>query len=208
MSEQRNETLGSSDVKGVLDLDKQGLKLLKKKLKSIDPRSERGVETFFRLVSKNQYTLNTMIDRKSHILISINAIILSIIIGTVMNQLDKDPHLIIPAVMILTTNLISITYAIFATRPECKHGAREVNNLMFYGNFNELSEGEYVKNITELMDQGDELYRTIAKDTYYLGKTIDAKFRLLRKSFTVFLVGIILSVIGFIACHLFFGGLF
>ncbi|AUC76160.1 Pycsar system effector family protein [Olleya sp. Bg11-27] len=190
-----------------LKIDRDTLKSLKKKLAKIEPRSERGVETLFRLLSKNQYTLNTMIDRKSNILISINALILSLIIGTVMSQLEADPHLIFPVVMILMTNLISITYAIFATRPELVHGDKGARNLMFYGNFQDMEETEYVDSITELMNQGDELYKTIAKDTFYLGKTIDRKFKLLRKSFNVFLVGIILSVMGFIGCHVFFGGL-
>lgn len=59
-------------------------------------------------------------------------------------------------------------------------------------------------NLIHLMHQGDELYKTIAKDTFYLGKVIDKKFKLLRKSFNTFLVGIILSVIAFILCHLLF----
>ncbi|WP_158974826.1 Pycsar system effector family protein [Cellulophaga sp. L1A9] len=188
-----------------LDIDMDGLKALKKKLAKVEPRSERGAETLFRLVSKNQYTLNTMIDRKSNILISINALILSIILGTVYGQLDKDPHLIYPVVMMLLTNIISIAFAIFATRPELKHGEKHTNNLLFYGNFNTMNEEEYVTQMTGLMYKGDELYETIAKDTYHLGKTIDQKFRLLRKSFHVFLIGIILSVIAFILCHLLFG---
>ncbi len=187
-----------------MQIDQEELKALKKKLAKISPRPERGVETFFRLISKNQYTLNAMIDRKSNILISINALILSIILGTVLNQLEKDPHLIYPAVMILTTNLISITYAIFATRPELKHGDRESNNVMFYGNFHDMEEITYIDKLTELMNQGDELYKIIAKDTYYLGKTIDKKFKLLRKSFNIFLIGIILSVVAFITCHVLF----
>jgi hypothetical protein len=146
-----------------------------------------------------------MIDRKSNILISINALILSIIIGTVMNQFDKDPHLIYPAVMILLTNLGSIAYAIFATRPELIHGNIESENIMFYGNFQDMKEEEYVNSIIDLINRGDELYKTIAKDTFYLGKTIDKKFKLLRKSFNTFLIGIILSVLAFIACHVFFG---
>lgn len=89
-----------------LKVDKEELKALAKKLARVSPRAERGVETLFRLVSKNQYTLNSMIDRKSNILISINALILSIIIGTVMNRLDSDPHLLYPTVMILITNLV------------------------------------------------------------------------------------------------------
>ncbi len=191
-----------------LNIDKNELKSLKKKLSKIAPRSERGVETLFRLVSKNQYTLNAMIDRKSNILISINALILSIVLGTVLNQLDRDPHLIYPAILILFTNLASITYAVIATRPELKHGDSASNNLMFYGNFYEMTEKDYVDNITNLMNQGDELYKTIAKDTFYLGKVIDAKFKLLRKSFNVFLIGIILSVLAFILCHLLFGQYF
>lgn len=188
-----------------LGIDKEKLKELKKKLSKVEPRSERGAETLFRLVSKNQYTLNAMIDRKSNILISINALILSIILGTVFNQLDKDPHLIYPAAMMLITNLVSIAYAVFATRPELSHGDRSINNLLFYGNFNEMNEADYTEQLTSLMYKGDELYRTIAKDTFHLGKTIDRKFKLLRKSFHIFLIGIVLSVSGFIACHALFG---
>lgn len=190
-----------------LNIDKVALKQLKKKLAKVAPRSERGVETLFRLLSKNQYTLNTMIDSKSNILISINALILSLILGTVMDQLDTDPHLIYPVITILFTNLTSIAYAIFATRPELVHGKSETRNLMFYGNFKDMDEDEYVSNITNLMNEGDELYKTIAKDTYHLGKTIDRKFKLLRKSFSVFLIGIIISVIAFIGCHVLFGNL-
>lgn len=190
-----------------LNIDKEALKKLKKKLSKVAPRSERGVETLFRLLSKNQYTLNTMIDRKSNILISINALILSLILGTVMSQLNNDPHLIFPIVMMLFTNLASITFAIFATRPELVHGKRDTKNLMFYGNFQDMEENEYVENITTLMNEGDELYKTIAKDTYHLGKTMDRKFKLIRKSFHIFLIGIILSVVAFLGCHIFFGGL-
>lgn len=191
-----------------LDIDNKALKELKKKLSKIEPRSERGVETLFRLLSKNQYTLNTMIDRKSNILISINAIIMSIIISVVLNQLDSDPHLIYAIILMLATNLISIAYAVFATRPEKNHGDRNTNNLMFYGNFKDMQEEVYIKEITALIYQGDALYNTIAKDTFYLGKVMDRKFNLLRKSFNVFLIGIIVSVVAFLLCHLLFGGYF
>jgi len=191
-----------------LGIDKEQLKILKKKLAKVAPRPERGVETFFRLISKNQYTLNAMIDRKSNILISVNALILSIVLGTVLNQLDKDPHLIYPAVLILTTNLISIAYAIFATRPELKHGNGKGNNPMFYGNFQEMTEDDYVNQLDTLMYQGDELYKTIAKDTYHLGKTMNRKFKFLRTSFHIFLIGIVLSVSAFLICHALFGNYF
>ena len=206
MSDKKVEKVKDDYLMDELNIDKEELKQLKKKLAKVAPRSERGVETLFRLLSKNQYTLNTMIDTKSNILISINALILSLILGTVMSQFDTDPHLIYPVILILITNLTSIAYAIFATRPELIHGKKETQNLMFYGNFQEMGEDEYVENISNLMNQGDELYKTIAKDTYYLGKTIDRKFKLLRKSFNIFLIGITISVIAFVGCHALFGG--
>jgi hypothetical protein len=207
MSDKSKEKAEDKYLMEELKIDKDALKQLKKKLAKVAPRSERGVETLFRLLSKNQYTLNTMVDTKSNILISINALILSLILGTVMNQLSSDPHLIYPIIMILMTNLTSIAFAIFATRPELVHGKSESKNLMFYGNFQDMDEDEYVSNIINLMNQGDELYKTIAKDTYHLGKTIDRKFKLLRKSFNIFLIGIILSVIAFVSCHALFGNL-
>ena len=203
--DRKKEKIEEKYLTEALNIDKEALKALKKKLAKVEPRSERGAETLFRLVSKNQYTLNSMIDKKSNILKSINALILSIILGTVYGELDSDPHLIYPVILMLLTNIISIAYAIFATRPELKHGKESVNNLLFYGNFNKMVEDEYVEKMTGLMYQGDELYKTIAKDTFYLGKTIDKKFKLLRKSFHVFLGGIIISVVTFMLCHILFG---
>lgn len=190
-----------------LGVSKEELKQLKKKLAKIEPRSERGVETLFRLVSKNQYSLKSMIDRKARILILGNTIILSIVLGTVLDQLKNDHHLIWPIIIMLITNIFSIAFAIFATRPELRHGDKTSNNLLFYGNFNDMEEGEYVEQLTGLMYQGEELYKTIAKDTYYVGKVIDRQFKFLRKSFNIFLVGIVLAIIAFVMCHAFFAGL-
>ena len=193
-----------------MNLDPGTIKALKKKLSKIEPRSERGVETMFRLISKNHYTLNTMVDRKSNILISINAIIMSIIIGTVMNRMSEDPHLIVPIVMMLVTNIISIVFAVSATRPEFTHGEKvstssHSSNPLFFGNFHNMREEDYVQDLRELMYSGDALYDSISKDVFYLGKDVNRKFNFLRKSFNVFMLGIVSSVLTFMVCHLFFG---
>lgn len=140
-----------------LNISEKNLDKLRKKLKKIEPRSERGVETLFRLLSKNQYTLNTIIDRKSNILITINAIMISIIVSIVLNQISTDPHLIYAILLMLITNLASITYAVFATRPELTHGNEKTKNIMFYGNFSKMKEEEYVSEISNIMNQGDVL---------------------------------------------------
>lgn len=211
MSENKSEKATDKLLIEELGIDKNTLKELKKKLAKVEPRSERGTETLFRLASKNHYTLNSMVDRKANIMISINAIIMSVIIGTVMNELDTDPHLIYPVVMLLFTNLISITYAVLATRPDLSHGKidttsreRRSAGLLFYGNFQEMEEEEYVSGMQALIYGGDDLYDAISRDIYQLGKRLKVKFGFLRKAFNVFAVGIVLSVLAFIACHMFF----
>lgn len=188
-----------------LAIDKGQLKELMKKLSKVEPRSERGTETLFRLTSKNHYTLNTMVDRKANIMISINAIILSVMIGTVMNQLDSDPHLVYPLIMITLTNVIAIAFAVMATRPDLNHGTdHEGSGLLFYGNFQDIDENTYVNGMQKLMYGGDDLYDAISKDIYHLGKRLKVKFGYLRKAFNIFTVGISVSVITFILCHVFF----
>ena len=207
MIDKENQKEIDKSLMADMGISKEALKQLKKKLSKVEPRSERGAETLFRLLSRNQYSLKSMIDRKARILILGNTIILSIVLGTVLEELKNDHHLIFPIVFMLITNVFSIAFAIFATRPELRHGDRKSNNLLFYGNYHDMEESEYVESVTKLMYQGDELYKTIAKDTYHLGRVIDKQFKYLRKSFNIFLVGIVISIFTFVLCHVFFAGL-
>ena len=51
----------SKQIRTDLELSKEEYKQLKKKLANVEPRSERGAETLFRLLSKNQY-----LDNRTH----------------------------------------------------------------------------------------------------------------------------------------------
>jgi len=77
-----------------MGIDKDELKQLKKKLLKAESRPERGIETWFRLASKNLYTRLQIVDTKANILITANAIIISMVLGTLYTRLDDDPHLI------------------------------------------------------------------------------------------------------------------
>jgi hypothetical protein len=191
-----------------MNIDETKLKELKKKLSKIEGRPERGVETLFRLTSKNHFTLNSQVDSKSSNLISINSIILSIVVGVILPQIGADPHLLVPVIMLLITNTTSIVFAIFATRPDKAHGTDgkiRKSNLLFYGNFHHLSEEEYLEGMRDMLNNSDDLYDSITKDIYYLGLNLKRKFGFLRKSFTIFMYGLISSVLVFVICHVFFG---
>ena len=83
-----------------------------------------------------------MADNKANIMISINAIIISIMISSLVPKLDKNTFLIIPTFTMLATCLITIIFATLSTRPKISGGTftpddlkhRRVN-LLFFGNF-------------------------------------------------------------------------
>ena len=194
-----------------LNIDKDKLKSLKKKLAKVEGFPERGIETWFRLTSKNLYTRRQIVDTKSSILITVNSIIISVVLGSLYTQLDDDPHLVFGIVPMIITNLISIAFAIFATRPALKKGQitkEKIKNksasLMTFDDFYKVTEEEYEWAVEEMMTDRKFLYSTIKKDVYYLGVDLSHRYKYIQIAYNVFLVGLIISVLLFGGCHVFY----
>jgi hypothetical protein len=51
--------------------------------------------------------------------------------------------------------------------------------------------------MNELMRDKDYLYGSMTKDLYFLGKVLNRKYSILRTTYTVFIIGIVISVIAF-----------
>ena len=96
-----------------------------------------------------------------------------------------------------------------ATRPNVTSGTftkedvekRNVN-LLFFGNFHKMELKNFEEAIATMLKDKDYIYNSLTKDLYYLGVVLERKYRILRWTYTVFMTGIILSVIAFgIAFH-------
>lgn len=181
---------------------REELKLKKQKAKT----PERGIETMFRVTLKNHITLSNIADTKANILLSVNAIIFSLALSNLLPKLDNpsNQYLITPTVIFIVFTLISIILSVMATRPNVTEGKftkKDVEdkkvNLLFFGNFHKMSLPEFEWAIGELMKDKDYLYNSMTKDLYFLGKVLDRKYKLLRLTYTVFMIGIIISVIAF-----------
>ncbi|GAB4396204.1 MAG: hypothetical protein OHK0053_09690 [Microscillaceae bacterium] len=169
------------------------------------PKAGRGVETVFRTTSKNHLDLSAIADNKANILISINTIIVSVIISILIQKLDTNPHLIPPTFILLLTCVITIVLAILSTRPVVSSGkftkedveARKVN-LLFFGNFHQMDLKDYDWGMRSLMYDAEYLYGSLIRDIYFLGRVLGRKYRLLRYAYTVFMYGLVLSVLAFV----------
>lgn len=186
----------------VKDLEKELGKLQKKLDKKVNP--DRGIETMFRVTSENHITLSGMADTKSNIMISINSIILSVIISVLFRKLEEFPNLLIPTLMLVATCLITIVFAILATRPNISSGKftredikEKRTNLLFFGNFHGMELNNYDWGMREMMKDADYLYGSLIKDIYFNGRVLARKYKLLRWSYSIFMFGFVASIIGF-----------
>jgi predicted metal-dependent HD superfamily phosphohydrolase len=169
----------------------------------------KGIDTMFKITSNNQQRLSNMADSKAHIMISVNAVIISLVISLILRQMEKYPKMVIPAIMLLVVNLVTIVFAILATRPVLPSGrftpedVKTKNvNLLFFGNFYKMLFDEYMSGMTKIMNDKEFLYESLARDVYGQGIVLGRKYRLLRTAYNVFMFGLILSVVAFVIAAL------
>ena len=167
---------------------------------------ERGIETMFRVALRNHITLSDIADTKANILLSVNAIIISLVLSNLVSKLDNpsNDYLIWPTVIFAGFTVASIVLSVLATRPNVTQGkfnkqdvADKKVNLLFFGNFHKMKLGEFEWAMNEMMQDRDYLYSSLTKDLYFLGLVLNRKYSLLRKTYTVFMIGIVVSVIAF-----------
>lgn len=206
-SEKKKNKVADQYLIQELGIDFEELKKLKKKLAKVEGKPERGVETWFRLASKNLYSRLQIVDTKANILITSNAIIISVVLGTLYGQLDDDPHMIFAVGGLVITNVLSITYAILATIPQpfADH-KKEIDseNLMTFEGFANMKIEDYRQSVMSVLDKGETLYPSMITDIHNLGITLARKYKLIRISYLIFLIGVIVSVILFALCHIIF----
>ena len=193
-------------------LNKQELKKAKEiedeeKKKYKDEKPDRGIDTLFRVTLGNHTRLSGIADSKANILLSVNAIIISIALSSIIPKLDspRNAHLVIPTFIMLMSSVITMIFAILSTRPKVTSGiftredveAKKVN-LMFFGNFYKMPLEDYNWAMNEMMKDRDYLYSTMIKDLYYLGLVLQRKYNLLRIAYNLFMIGIIITVISFV----------
>jgi predicted metal-dependent HD superfamily phosphohydrolase len=191
----------------------------KKKKKSEKERREtlaqpkRGIETMFRSTYRTHLDLSAMADNKANMMISLNAIILSIVITYLSAQsaiigaeFAQHRTIIVPIGLLLLTTLGSLVFAIISAQPEVtsfniNKNKKKINtrnvSLLFFGNFTKLPLEDFHDGMHDIMRDKKSLYGNMITDIYYLGDVLSRKYRILRISYSIFMMGLVLTVVGF-----------
>tara|TARA_R110002051_G_scaffold115026_1_gene188037 strand:- start:36945 stop:38156 length:1212 start_codon:yes stop_codon:yes gene_type:complete len=197
------------NIKKLIKATKKQKQLVKKeslKAKFKGELPDRGIQTLYRVTLQNHLKLSDIADTKANILLSVNAIIISMALANLIPKLDNptNDYLFYPTFLFIIFSVISMVMSIIATKPNVTTGqftedevtSKKVN-LLFFGNFHKMKLEQYSWAMSELIKDKDFIYSSLTKDLYFLGIVLERKYRILRWTYTVFMTGMILSVIVF-----------
>ena len=205
------------NIKRLIKAKKKNNELVKKENLKAHFKGElpdRGIQTLYRVTLQSHLKLSDIADTKANILLSVNAIIVSMALANLVPKLDNpsNDYLFYPTFLFIVFSVVSMVMSIIATRPNVTSGQfteEEVTskkvNLLFFGNFHKMKLEQYNWAMTELIKDKDYIYSSLTKDLYFLGIVLERKYRILRWTYTVFMTGMIISVIVFGIALKFYG---
>ena len=207
------EIYGIQHKQNELTLKKLAAKKKKKKKKKPEKINDRTGDTIgtnrsaqmmFKTALRNHMDLSNLADNKANIMLSVNALIVTIAVPLAAGYVNDAPHLMVPVIILLLTCLCSMIFATLATRPIPMTGLTTQedilqgrSNLFFFGNFYRMSLPEYDQGMNNVIKDDDSLESAIKRDLYFLGRSLGKKYNQLRICYNLFMIGVVLSVVLF-----------
>ena len=203
----QKRALEKQKLKGLTIIDEQEGQL--RKYQDLERKNpERATQTFFRATYRTHINLSIIADNKANIMISVNAILISVVISLLSykNIAETNPMVLLPVVIFLVTGLASLIFAVLSIRPKVTNVNKEgmkleevKKNLIFFGNFVQLNLEQYEEAMDTMLRDGELMYGNMSRDLYFLGKVLDKKYRYLTTSYNIFMVGFVATVLSFLA---------
>lgn len=172
----------------IMNIEKDG--------KSKKPRS---VETLFRNALRSNLELTALADSKASILISVNGFILTVIVTASGLQMNH-PLMVYPFIAIIITAMASISLATKAIQPRYKehliHKEHQKNydSILYFQDIASLTPERYVNDAKKVILTTEATQEHILKHLHILGAEIKIKYRWLRQAYTIFALGLIVSM--------------
>ena len=171
--------------------------------------SGRGKETLFRVELRNQVDLISIADKKANMITSFNAVFISIVVtlfgsgipvqGT---PLIERSSLVIPFSILLLFCLISAVYAIMAATPRIRKPdeskGNEKRSLLFFGNFHQMTQEQYMNNVLNLLHSKNGIYEHLSIDMYNNGLILHRKYKMVGLAYKLLMFGVIGFVLSFL----------
>jgi len=173
--------------------------------------STRGRQTLFRVTYRTQVNLIRIADNKANMIMGINAVIITVIMGIISSNLlftqdsmEGNMLFVIPVAMVILTALLTTIYAVLSAKPRLLNLKRknDSNNvklsLLFFENVWALPHEDYMNQMEELLESPREIYQHMIIDIHNQSKVLHKKYDMIRKAYMIFMVGFSISILSFL----------
>jgi hypothetical protein len=170
-----------------------------------EKETPRSLQTFLR----NEFRVTTqyasMVDRKANIMIHLNSFIISgLVIFSKVVDYFATPEIIVMTFFVIAA-ITSLVYAALAARPVALKKINKLNppekineHLFNRDHFSSLTLEAFEKGFDTVIRDQSLIYKNTARELFAANQTLLIKFRRLRNSYNIFLIGIGVTAIVFI----------
>lgn len=155
-----------------------------------------------RTIQRNNVQLIHIADNKATVLLSLNAIILTLLIPNVISNFDfiLEHMMYVPIIIFAATSLCTdciSSYVLIPYKFKNPIDAREdhhTQNPFFFGNILKMDFNLFFGKLEKSLGHKKNLREFLAQDLYFSGKRLAYKMKWIRMAFYIFLIGISLTV--------------
>lgn len=172
--------------------------------------SDKETEDLFKIAFRNYNQLISVADSKASLLINVNSIIISVMLGFVLSRVEHNVKLLWPTIILLIVSLTTIFLSVLASRPQknffLEDKASHSYQRFFFGSFDLIDPSfkyagwdNYFRQLNEFFTSSREtVYLELYKETYNVRKVLAKKFNYLSIAYWVFIIGLMISITAFI----------
>lgn len=144
-----------------------------------------------------QYQLSAMADQKAGLLMGASFVVFTIAMA---NAIARGGELPVAMMILGAAAFLAAIFAAISVLPTVSGGPNERRNLMFFGGFDDMDEDSYVAAMLDKLGNDEKMLAMMARDVFQNGQVLaHKKYRLLRLAYLMFILGLIASLIAFVA---------
>jgi hypothetical protein len=179
----------------------------KKKDKKGKRNRNRGIETMYRVTYQNHISLSQLADNKANMLITINGLIISIMIGIVTSA-GAVSWSLAPMLVLIVGCMVSLGFAVIAARPRLNRRdvtidqvRNDTGNVLFFGHFTSMPMAEFQESLRVLMKDPALLYAHLGRQLYLMGESLNGKYRYVQLAYVAFFATTAIATVLFVLMY-------
>lgn len=156
-----------------------------------------------RTTSRNNVDRINIADQKASVLMSLNAIMITILIPSLIANLELiiENHYYIPLTILGITCAGTLYLTASALKPTAIDNEHAIYNNnpnpspFFFGNFHKMNPAEFKAYYHEALANDDLLAEYAFQDIFHIGKIVSRKYDIIRRAYMLFLNGLFVVIV-------------